>query len=269
MNERRKPIGVYDSGIGGLTVLSLLHKKFPHEDFIYFADTANVPYGPKTPEQITDFSRAIVEWMCNEMGVKLVVAACHTSSGIALEQLAPNYTVPLIGTMMPVANAVRANNALHQRIGVIATQASVNRRAHEQVLRAHGFDGELVSIACPEFVPLIESGVIDEVALSLYAREYLKPFYDQRLDTLIYGCTHYPLIADIIKAALPRTIHYIDPAEHIAREVDAYLSQNALYNDSPEPGKTSFYCSGPMDEFIAKVEQFMPLAVPMAFAKKA
>lgn len=263
----RRPIGVYDSGIGGLTVLKELQKKFPYEDFIYFADTANVPYGPKSPEEIIAFSRNIIEWMVHEMGVKLVVAACHTSSGIALEPLQPYFKIPLIGTMMPVVKAVQANSA-HERIGVIATQATTQRKAHETMLRKNGFEGEIISIACPEFVPLIEAGNINDSQLYSYAEEYLMPFKSHNLDTLIYGCTHYPLIAHVIKSILAHDVMCIDPADYIAREVDEYLTAHKEHNTPLRAGKTSFYCSGALADFIPKVEQCMGISIPCVFAEK-
>lgn len=247
---------MYDSGIGGLTVLKALQKKFPHENFIYFADTANVPYGTKTEAQIIEYSHRIVDWMSNAMQVKAVVAACHTSSGIALEVLTPQFDVPVIGTMMPVVNAVR-ESTLHNALGVIATPASASRKTHEKILRAQGFQGTIVSIGCPEFVPLIEAGALSDPRLYAHAQEYLRPFHEQGLDTLVYGCTHYPLIEDVIKKALPSGVHHIDPANYIAADLYHYLHSHSLETDSLEAGKVDFYCSGPFADFMRKVGLFM------------
>lgn len=257
MNPSRRPIGLFDSGVGGLTVLQTLRAQLPHENIVYFGDSANLPYGTKSPEQIIQFTTNIITWMRDVVGAKLVVAACHTSSGIAAHAISHEPSLPLIWTMLPVLNVVRHNNA-HRRLGIIATPASAQNKTHETFLRAHNFDGHIVSIGCPDFVPLIESGRLDGPELVAAATEYLQPFHDHLLDTLIYGCTHYPLIKEIITPLLAPSVLCIDPAEQIATEAHQTLVSNNMLNQSTELGTTSFYCSGPVEEFALKVRQLMP-----------
>ena len=263
----KAPIGVFDSGIGGLTVLKALQEKMPHENFIYFGDTANLPYGTKSPEQIIELSRHIVRWMHESMRVKMVVAACNTSSGIAAEIIAAEFELPIIWTMLPVVNAVLANRT-SRAVGILATPTSAQYKTHEKMLRKARFEGQIISISCPEFVPLIEAGITAGSELENAAREYLQPFHDHRLDTLIYGCTHYPLIKDTIESLLPASMHYIDPAEQIATAAQAAVASNNLLNNSLEAGISEFYCSGPIDEFAAKVALLMGITKPKIAAAK-
>jgi len=263
----RAPIGVFDSGIGGLSVLKALQATMPHENFIYFGDTANLPYGTKSPERIIELSRRIVAWMHTTLGVKMVVAACNTSSGVAAEIINTEFDIPLVWTMQPMVKAVLANPQ-SRNVGIIATPTSAQYKTHETFLRTAHFDGQIMSIGCPQFVPLIEQGITSGPELARAAREYLQPFHAYRLDTLIYGCTHYPLIKKTIELLLPSTVHYIDPAEHIAAEAHAILRNNRLLNTSPKSFSSSFYCSGPTDEFAAKVALLMGINNPHIAAIK-
>lgn len=252
--HKRAPIGVYDSGIGGITVLRALQAKLPHEEFIYFADTANLPYGDKSKEQITSFSHEIINWLYNKMGAKLVVAACNTSSALALPEISQQFVVPVIGTIYPLLRAV-LNSTKYQKLGVIATQASANSGIHAEILRNNGFKGEVVSIGCPGFVPLIEANPIDYDSLRKLAIDYLLPFKTHRLDTLVYGCTHYPFIKEVIEQTLPKEINYIDPAKYIALEAEKTLRQNGSFNDLISVSKVRFYCSKNPEELAYKLEQ--------------
>lgn len=257
MKRSENPIGVYDSGVGGLAVLQVLRKKLPHEDFIYFADTANLPYGTKTPEQIIEFTHSIIQYFAQKRSVKMIVSACNTSSGIALDIITPEVSVPVIGTMLPTVKAIMARTE-HSRLGVIATPASAANRTHEKMLRHHQFAGEIVSIGCPEFVPLIEAGSLDHPDLLRAARKYLQPFHDQQLNTLIYGCTHYTLIHDLITILLPAGVLTVDPAAFIAAEAYNSLYDHGLLKKSEMVGTVQFECSGNHDEFKAKVARLMP-----------
>jgi len=246
----RRPIGIYDSGVGGLTVLMALKKALPNEDFIYFADTVNLPYGNKSPEQITEFSHRIISWMQNKISAKMVISACHTSSALALESASNKFKIPVIGTIMPLLRCIINNNS-YKRIGIIATLASATSRAHETIFLKNGFTGTVRSIACPDFVPLIESNQIDLLTLKKCATEYLSVFKEENLDTLIYGCTHYPFIKNIITNILPIEMQYIDPAEYISIEVEESLSSSSSLNKSG--GNVKFYSSSDPEAFAAKL----------------
>lgn len=248
-----RPIGIYDSGVGGLTVLSALRQAFPQENFIYFADTLHLPYGDKSKDQIVDYSHTIASWLQKEKQIKLIVAACHTSSALALDDISGDFDIPIIGTIRPLVKHV-LSNPLHQRLGIIATVASATSKFHEKILREEGFQGEVVSIGCPDFVPLIESTPLDRVALRARSQEYLAPFWDQSLDTLIYGCTHYPFLKDILETLLPSTMIYLNPAEAIAAEVQNYLVACGQLNNRGDTGVLEFYCSSAPEVFERKIK---------------
>ena len=250
-----KPIGVYDSGIGGLTVLKALQEQLPFENFVYFADTAHLPYGNKTPEQITAYCQSILTWMQDVAGVKMVVGACHTSSAIALPMLSPQFSMPIIGAIEPLLETI-----LHikdARIGIIATPTAAASLMHERIFRQHGFTGTVMTIGCPDFVPLIEAGLatgqLDTALLQERAATYLQPFHAQQLNTLIYGCTHYPLIDAIIEPLLP-TVRCIDPAEAIAKQVVCVLNQRQLQNTSGLKPAMRFECNTDRVVFQKKVQ---------------
>lgn len=255
------PIGIFDSGVGGLTVLRALRAALPYERLLYFADTANVPYGEKTPEQIKGFSRQILGWMQNDLGVKLVIAACHTSSALALNEVAREFKIPVIGTIDPTVAAV-LQDTKHSRIGIIATPASAENRTHETALIKSGYQGVIHTIACREFVPLIEAGTLEGTQLHEITQHYLEPFHSMNLTTLIYGCTHYPWIADVIARYLPPTVACIDPAQHIVAETTQTLSNKILLNTGPASPPIDFYCSARPDQFAEITGRFLLMPAP-------
>ncbi len=249
------PIGIYDSGVGGLTVLKTLIERLPNEQFVYFADTANLPYGNKPPEQIIEFSHNIISWFQNTVKAKMVIAACHTSSAIALRDAAHGYDIPVIGTIYPMLPTVLGTE--HKNIGILATPASVKSRIHENIFKAYGFGGKIVSISCPNFVPLIEAEQMDFATLDFHIQEYLATFKQEELDTLIFGCTHYPLIKANITKFLPDNIKYIDPAEYITSEVINHLQANQLLNNSQTKILPQFYCSKDTEVFSSKLRKIL------------
>lgn len=262
----KRPIGIFDSGIGGLTVLKELQRALPHEHLVYFADTANLPYGDKTPEQIIDYARRTLAWMQDEIGVKLIIAACHTSSATALDVVSSDFSVPVIGTIYPMVESILQN---HQncRIGIIATPTSVNSRTHENVLIKAGFKGYIQSISCPKFVPLIESGHISGPELLSVSREYLSTFEEHNLDILVYGCTHYPWIAHIIQQIVPATVSFINPAASIAAKALQELYKRKMLNTLTDQSTTEFYCSGSPESFSAQTSLLMSIPKPVVTVK--
>jgi glutamate racemase len=262
-NLTKRPIGVYDSGVGGFTVLKALQEKMPNETFIYFADTENLPYGNKTKEQIVEYSHRIISWFQNKKDAKMVIAACHTSSALAIDLISYNFELPIIGTIYPLIRTV-TNNKKHKNIGIIATSASAESRMHEKIFRQNGFTGNIVSISCPTFVPLIESKEMDVEAIKTAAKEYLAPFFEQKLDTLIYGCTHYPFIKDIIEQILPSNISFIDPANYIADEAYTWLENKNLLNTEKKYALDQYFCSHDPKMFESKLGQLIGKQVPLA-----
>lgn len=255
LRKTTSPIGVYDSGMGGLTVLQALIKRFPKEDFVYFADSVNLPYGDKSESEIIQYSHNIISWFGNNIKAKLVVSACHTSSGLALDKL--KFPIPVIGTINPLSRCL-LNNNISRNVGVFATPASVLGGIHERILKQKGFIGEIRSVACKELVPLIEAGDFDSEYLKVKIKNYFSEFKNYPLDTLIYGCTHYPFIRKTIESLLPRNIYYIDPAESITLEVFDFLFANNSLNDKNEKGNIQFYCSAAPHQLKEKIKIIIP-----------
>ena len=215
-----RPIGIFDSGIGGLTVLRELNKQLPAESVIYYADLARVPYGSKTPQEIITINEEIFNYFV-ERGVKMVIVACNTSSAIALEHSKSKFALPIIGVIGPGANTAFALTK-NKKIGVLATEATVHSHAYKNILTSLNPSVKVYEQPCPKFVPLIEQGNFDVPELQSAVAEYLQPLLDQGIDTLIYGCTHYPLIDRIIRKYAGADLKYVDPAVgtiHLAKEI--------------------------------------------------
>ncbi|MBS0290756.1 MAG: glutamate racemase [Proteobacteria bacterium] len=260
--QAKKPIGIFDSGIGGLTVLRKLQHALPHEHFVYFADTANLPYGEKTPEQIISYARQTISWMQNVKGTKLVVAACHTSSATAIDIVSGEFNIPIVGTIYPMVESLLAHYQ-NRCVGIIATPTSVQSRMHENILKNAGFQGEIYSISCPKFVPIIESGRISGPELTRCAREYLDIFNHKKMDALIYGCTHYPWISETIQQIVPSEVDFLDPAEHIASKVSQELYKHKMLNTSWDKTSTQFFTSSNPERFASQINLLLSIPNPV------
>jgi glutamate racemase len=245
MNPR--PVGVFDSGIGGLTVVRELLRQLPHEHLVYFGDTARVPYGNKSPETVRRYSREILAFLQGR-GVKMVVVACNTASAHALEELQRLAPVPVEGVVGPGARAaVRASRT--GRIGVIGTVGTMKSGAYARAIRALAPDSHVVQQACPLFVPLVEEGWLDHPATRLIAQEYLAPMKGQGIDALVLGCTHYPLLKPLLHEVLGPDIALIDSAEETAKAVAAELTASGIANDPKERGLAQFVVSDVPEQF--------------------
>ncbi|WVX13743.1 glutamate racemase [Synechococcus elongatus IITB3] len=252
------PIGVFDSGVGGLTVLRVLQRQLPQENFLYFGDTARLPYGTRSPAEIRHFVREILDWLQAE-GCKLVVMACNTSSALALEALRADYTMPLIGLIQPAARVAVQRG---QRIGVIATAATAQSRAYRHALREANPRVQVWEIGCPEFVPLVEQQRIDDPYTLQVAAQYLAPLIEAQVDTLIYGCTHYPHLAPVIQQLLPTTTQLLDPAEAVTRAVQMELEVLGLrHGHRPQPVR--FCVSHDPQHFSQAIERWLGFRAPV------
>lgn len=220
------PLGVFDSGIGGLTVARALFERLPQESVIYFGDTARVPYGPKSPETVRRYSREILGYLLHR-GVKTVVVACNTSTAHALDDLRAHAPVPVVGVIDPGARAAVAATA-SGRIGVIGTAGTIASGAYERAIKALRPDAIVVSQACPLFVPLVEEGWFDHAATALIAREYLQPLERAQVDVLVLGCTHYPLLKPMLTQVLGSGVRLIDSAEETANTVRRELESAGM-----------------------------------------
>ena len=220
------PLGVFDSGIGGLTVARALFERLPHESVIYFGDTARVPYGPKSPETVRRYSAEILAYLLRR-GVKAVVVACNTSTAQALDHLTARSPVPVVGVIEPGARgAVQASRS--GSIGVIGTAGTITSGAYERAIKALRPDATVYARACPLFVPLVEEGWFDHPATELIARDYLEPLKRAGVDVLVLGCTHYPLLKPLLARVMGPNVTLIDSAEETARVVAREIEQRDL-----------------------------------------
>ncbi|HEX5830530.1 MAG TPA: glutamate racemase [Gemmatimonadaceae bacterium] len=220
------PVGVFDSGIGGLTVARELMRQLPAERIVYIGDTARVPYGPKSPDTVRRYSREIANYLL-EQGVKAIVVACNTATAHALPLLRSEMPVPVVGVVEPGARAAVAASGTH-RIGVIGTVGTVSSRAYEQAIRARLPDAMVMATSCPLFVPLVEEGWLDHPATRLVADEYLAPVRAAGVDTLVLGCTHYPLLKPLLHELLGPRVRLIDSAEETAAELGRLLCEQGI-----------------------------------------
>lgn len=245
-------IGVFDSGVGGLTVLRELYRQLPNESILYFGDTARLPYGTRSPAEILHFVREILTWM-QDQGVKMVIMACNTSSALALEAVRAEYDFPILGVILPGARA-----AVHtgKRIGVIATPATAASNAYQQAIAEIDPNVPVWQIGCPEFVPLIENNRLSDPYTRTVAESYLAPLLENRIDTLVYGCTHYPHLEPILKAILPAKVALVDPAVHVVSAAIQELDLLGLRNCRP-PLPTRFCVSGQPEQFAQLSVQWL------------
>ncbi len=233
------PIGVFDSGLGGLTVLKSLEKNLPNESFIYFGDTAHVPYGSKSANTVIRYSRSIMDFFLMN-NTKAVVIACNTASAVAYQELQNNYDIPLFDVVSP--SAVHSNKISKTRkIGVIGTHSTIYSRAYALSLADIKSDCFVDEIACPLFVPLIEEGWSDTPVARQVAHSYLEPFKETGMDTLILGCTHYPIMTKTIQGAVGSHVQLVYSGETVGSKLSAHLEKNKCKNDAESSDKTKFY----------------------------
>ncbi|MBA2748424.1 MAG: glutamate racemase, partial [Tatlockia sp.] len=204
-------IGIFDSGVGGLTVLRQVARQLPLESIVYFGDTARVPYGNRSTAEILQFVREIINWMLQQQA-KMVVMACNTSSALVLKAVQAEFPIPIVGTILPGSLAAAK---LGRRIGVIATPATVASNAYQQAIKAIDPTLQVWQVACPEFVPLIEQNRVLDPYTAEVAQQYLAPLLAENIDTLVYGCTHYPHLEPILRLLLPPSVKLLDPAIHV------------------------------------------------------
>ena len=247
MNDPR-PIGVFDSGIGGLTVVKALRDLLPNEDICYLGDTARVPYGPKSPETVQRYAMELAEMLMRK-NAKVLVVACNTVSSVALPLLTKKFSVPVIGVIEPGARAaLQATRNRH--IGVIGTRATIRSGAYEKALRAADNNVRVSSRACPLLVPLIEEGLLDDDVTDRVIVRYLEPLLADGIDTLVLGCTHYPLLSVAIARVLGREITLVDSAENCATAVQETLDRHSLRSPAIERGELHVALTDAADNFL-------------------
>jgi glutamate racemase len=258
------PIGVFDSGIGGLTVARAIMRSLPHESIVYFGDTARLPYGPKGAETVQRYSREVAQFLRSE-GVKALVVACNTATAHALPLLQDEFDFPVVGVIQPGARAA-ARATRSGRVGVIATAGTVASGAYERAIRAESPNVTVTARACPLFVPLVEEGWLDTEATRLIAEEYLAPFTnpsgdgDKResaVDTLVLGCTHYPLLTPIIGETLGRGVRLVDSASETAAELAWLLQKRGIAARTEQSARYRFIASDSPERFLSIGQRFL------------
>ncbi|PZU91800.1 MAG: glutamate racemase [Pseudanabaena sp.] len=245
--EVRFPIGVFDSGVGGLTVLQEVHRQLPNESVIYFGDTARLPYGKRSPAEIIEYVYEILNWMRSRQ-VKMAIMACNTSSALALDIVRKDFDMPILGLILPGARAAVGKG---KRIGVIATTATVKSEAYVRAICESDPQAQVFQMACPEFVPLIESDRINDSYTLQVAKEYLSPLISENIDTLVLGCTHYPHLASVLRQILPPHVVLVNPASYVVRAAGQELDLMGLRcsDNCYTRSETTFFVSGDPERF--------------------
>ena len=253
-SRRDAPIGVFDSGLGGLTVAHAIMQQLPAESLIYFGDTARVPYGPKSPDTVRRYSREIAAFLL-EQGVKAIVVACNTATAHALPALEAELDVPVLGVVGPGARAA-VKGTRNGHIGVIGTEGTIRSGAYVRAIVHEMPDARITALACPLFVPLVEEGWTNHDATWSVAEEYLTPLVRDDVDTLVLGCTHYPLLKGVIGETIGRSVRLIDSAEETAADTRRMLEENDLAT-TRQKGVYRFIASDDPAQFLRLGQRFL------------
>ncbi len=254
-NTPRRPLGVFDSGIGGLTVVSALRNLLPCESIIYIGDTARVPYGGKSRETVERYSVEIAGLLLAE-GAKMIVVACNTASALAVPRLKELIRVPVLGVVDPGARAA-VDSTRNGRIGVIGTRATIRSKAYESAIHNIQPEAEVFAVECPLLVPLIEEGWLEDAVTDAIIERYLEPLLQERIDTLVLGCTHYPLLRSAIARKAGPGITLVDSAENCARAVAELLEPQM----AESPGALEVALTDPAERFLRIAADVLQLSV--------
>jgi glutamate racemase len=258
--DRTLPIAVFDSGVGGLTVLHECLVWLPHEDFVYLGDTARFPYGGRDPETLREMAVEIGSYLVEEEHAKLVVVACNSAAAAGLPRIAEATGIAVVGVIAPAARqAARATQ--NKRVGLLATPATVASGAYERAIRTADPEIELFSVPCPRLAPLIQEGGHLDPAVIEIVDEYCEPLHAAEVDTAILGCTHYPIVRSVLQRALGRTVTLVSSGQAIADEVERELAARRLDNEIDRRGGYRFLCTGDPEAFRAVAARSLGLPV--------
>ncbi len=261
-NLKEAPIGVFDSGVGGLTVAREIMRQIPQERIVYFGDTARVPYGSKSTDTLIRYTRQIIRFL-KTRGVKAIVVACNTASAAALEAIIDEIDLPIIGVVRPGAK-VAAEATRNQKIGIIGTEATVNSRMYVKFIQELLPDAEVIAKACPLFVPLVEEGWTKDPVTEEVARRYLADLQKSDIDTLILGCTHYPLLRHMVGEIMGEKVTMVNPAYETAIELRELLEKMGIANDGDNKNFENpyeFFVSDAADKFKTFANSILPCDV--------
>ncbi|MHC1772921.1 MAG: glutamate racemase [Flexilinea sp.] len=255
------PIGIFDSGVGGLTVMRRLIHLLPNEKVVYFGDTARVPYGNKSKETVLRYTHQIIRFLETKQ-VKAIVIACNTASAYALHEVEKAYPIPIIGVIQPGAE-VAAKTTKNNKVGVIGTYATIGSHAYEISIKNINHNIEVFNKACPLFVPFVEEGLLDDVLTDGIIARYLTDLREQNIDTLMLGCTHYPLLRSSIERFMGNGVTCVDPAEVASIELKEVLQKNGLLNDcdNTPDSRYEFYVSDSAEKMAEFANMIMPFQI--------
>ena len=256
---RKAPIGVFDSGVGGLTVAREIMRNLPNERIVYFGDTARVPYGSKSKDTIIRYAKQIIRFLRTQ-DVKAIVIACNTASALALEEVEKELDIPIIGVVEPGARVAAAATKTG-KIGVIGTESTINSHMYPQLIKEYRPDVTVFGKACPLFCPLVEEGWLKDPVTEEVAKRYLKDLLKEDIDTLILGCTHYPLLRSLLSGLVGDQIQLVNPAYETAKELERLLKKENLANEGEKaPGKEPyrFFVSDAADKFKNFANSILP-----------
>ena len=261
-NLKEAPIGVFDSGVGGLTVAREIMRQIPQERIVYFGDTARVPYGSKSTDTLIRYTRQIIRFL-KTRGVKAIVVACNTASAVALEAVRDELDIPIIGVVRPGAKvAVAATN--NKKIGIIGTETTVKSQMYVKLIQQLEPEAEVIGKACPLFVPLVEEGWTKDPVTEEVARRYLAELQESDIDTLILGCTHYPLLRHMVGEIMGDKVTLVNPAYETALELRALLEREGIANDGENrnfENPYEFFVSDAADKFKIFANSILPCDV--------
>ena len=253
--KKRSPIGVFDSGIGGLTVLKEILRESPNESTIYLGDTARVPYGIRSPETVVRYSFENTKFLSTK-DIKLLVVACNTASSVSLDAIKSSISIPVIGVIEPGAKAAVAATK-NKKIGVIGTEATVKSGSYAKAIKFIDGDIEVFGLACPLFVPLVEEGWTEGGIATMIAERYLEGIKGRGIDTVVLGCTHYPLLKKVIAGVMEEEVKLIDSAIETSREIRTILEVLDLKSEEEGGSSREFYVTDSPERFVRVGEQFL------------
>lgn len=261
-NRKEAPIGVFDSGVGGLTVAREIIRQIPQERIVYFGDTARVPYGSKSTETLIRYTRQICRFL-KTRDVKAIVVACNTASAVALEAVKDELDIPIIGVVRPGAKAA-AEATKNKKVGIIGTEATVNSGIYAKLIKELLPEAEVIGKACPLFVPLVEEGWVKDPVTKEVAVRYLESLKQSEIDTLVLGCTHYPLLRHLVGDIMGETVTLVNPAYETALELRTLLEQEKIANDGKNQyfdNPYEFFVSDLADKFKGFAQSILPCDV--------
>lgn len=253
------PIGVFDSGVGGLTVMKEIMRQLPNENLVYFGDTARVPYGSKSKSTVLKYSRQIVRFLKTK-NVKAIVIACNTASALALDEIRDELDIPIIGVVEPGAR-MAAETTKTNNIGIIATESTIKSGIYSKYLRRLNPEITVVAKACPLFVPLVEEGLLEDRVTDDIVERYLHELKEYHIDSLVLGCTHYPLLRNTIERYMGNHVQLVNPAYETAKSLKELLTQRNLLNMTGQTAGYEYYVSDGVDKFIAFADRVLPCHV--------